>query len=92
MEELTSLTKTVKGERYVRILFKPHGAKRARWYWAAQASPESFRHLNKCGEDITPIANRKGGGTLQTLSFLIGAPQKIIPAKLVLRYGELEVR
>lgn len=91
MAKPTSLTKTVKGERYVRVLFKPNGAKRARWYWAAQCSPESFRHLNKCGEDITPIADREEGGTIQTLSFLIGVPQKITPAKLVLRYGELEV-
>lgn len=64
---------------YVRVLFKAAGAKRASWWWALQAGPRSFVRVD--GE----------GCTRDPEEWLIGTPEKVVPAGVSLHYGTIEV-
>jgi len=77
---------------YVRILFKPAGAKRARWYWAIKLGPAAYKRCRPDGDTELASTIRDDGVEVTTEELLLGEAIKEEPAAMNLHYGWLEVR
>lgn len=78
------------GHSYVRIYFHRAGAQRPAWYWAIKLNEVTFKRVHADGD--TEMSSRMTpAGEVVTEELLVGRPIKVMPARMNLKYGELEV-